>query len=386
MSYHGRSAIEAYTIVEHRINAVVNQLNKTKVEKHNDPNELVRLRQDRDAAEAAEQRVERETAKVERKQAEKDARKKEAEEAALALEQLNAFDSTIEAAAKKQEMPSEMTLNFASPSSTKDAVTPSAKPKKKGGIVDKRSEVNLDAAVDVIFGGGQAAKGVGESGQADEFVNTGGGWLDDDSDDDFWGGGSSSKAVDVSDFGGGKEVKHKDKSLGALGQEVEKVEAGRFETREMEKLTDVAHQRKAAAQKKAAELEAKKAAEAEAAAIALAAKRARKSMASGQRWRTRRSKVQQLRESKLEADRASGTLDEALEANQSVAEEELMVLEAIFGEEAFERDMDESLPTFTLLVTECNGKGEEATSKAANHDGCRVPVAFAAGSGGGGRY
>ena len=140
------------------------------------------------------------------------------------------------------------------------------------------------------------------------------------------------------------------------------MEAGRFETREMEKLTDVAHQRKAAAQKKAAELEAKKAAEAEAAAIALAAKRAQ---LDGKRSEVADAAQQgtAAAQSKLDADRASGTLDEALEANASVAEEELMVLEAIFGEEAFERDMDESLPTFTLLVTECNGKGEETTVK-----------------------
>ena len=129
-----------------------------------------------------------------------------------------------------------------------------------------------------------------------------------------------------------------------------------------EKLTDVAHQRKAAAQKKAAELEAKKAAEAEAAAIALAAKRAQ---LDGKRSEVADAAQQgtAAAQSKLDADRASGTLDEALEANASVAEEELMVLEAIFGEEAFERDMDESLPTFTLLVTECNGKGEETRVK-----------------------
>ena len=43
VGYHNRTAVR-FHMVEHRINAVVNRLNKTKVEKHNNPNELRELR------------------------------------------------------------------------------------------------------------------------------------------------------------------------------------------------------------------------------------------------------------------------------------------------------------------------------------------------------
>lgn len=46
VGYHSRGAVR-HTMVEHRVNAVVNRLNKTKVEMHNDPSELARLRRGR---------------------------------------------------------------------------------------------------------------------------------------------------------------------------------------------------------------------------------------------------------------------------------------------------------------------------------------------------
>ena len=52
VGYHDRKAVRR-TVVEHRINAVVNRLSKTRVEMHNNPSELVALRAERDDAGAA---------------------------------------------------------------------------------------------------------------------------------------------------------------------------------------------------------------------------------------------------------------------------------------------------------------------------------------------
>ena len=46
--------LRRFYMVEHRINAIVNRLEKTKVEKNNNPTDLLRLREARDAEEAAE--------------------------------------------------------------------------------------------------------------------------------------------------------------------------------------------------------------------------------------------------------------------------------------------------------------------------------------------
>ena len=43
VGYHDRGAVRRH-MVEHRVNAIVNRLDKTRVEKHNNPSELVALR------------------------------------------------------------------------------------------------------------------------------------------------------------------------------------------------------------------------------------------------------------------------------------------------------------------------------------------------------
>ena len=46
VGFHDRGAVRHH-VVEHRVNAIVKRLEKTQVEKHNNPSELIELRKQR---------------------------------------------------------------------------------------------------------------------------------------------------------------------------------------------------------------------------------------------------------------------------------------------------------------------------------------------------
>ena len=215
-----------------------------------------------------------------------------------------------------------------------------------------------------------------------------GGWFEEEDDDPFW----LSQAVDVSEEGAGgmgtdggaggtSASKWRDReggSLGALGMEAEKVAASRHTDDEMERLTRAAHERKAAATKRAEEAAARKA---EKDAQAAAELELRRDKLDGKRAEVAAAAARgaEAAGARLVADRESGALVEALEANEATREEECMVLEAVNGEEAFKRidaagDADApggaemggegggagAYPAFSLEVTGERGGGGEA--------------------------
>jgi len=196
----------------------------------------------------------------------------------------------------------------------------------------------------------------------------GGDWLDDDDEEDpFWSsgpsGGSSSAASAAASagegFGGPAAVAQtwRDASLGVLGEEVARVEAGRKSAGEMERLTEAAHERKAAAKSRAAEAAAKKA---EAEAKAAEAVEAKRRELHGQREQAAEAAASGARaaQARLDADRAAGLAGAALEENEAAQEEELMVLEAVLGEEGFEREEEAAPPAFRLTVAGERARGE----------------------------
>ena len=331
VGYHDQANKKFHT-VEHRTNAIVNRLEKTKVEKHNDHNELVRLRRQRDAEEEEEIRRQRELGKVERKQEDK------AAITAAWLKQMEIEESRS-------------LMDYVGPEPSVDEPTeklakPSGKKGKKGKY-DGRASVD-DSMIDDLFGLSAVSASQSAAGGDDP---AGGGWMDDD-DEDFWGGGGA--AEDVSDpYGMSRDTvgpaRRRDKELGALGAEVEKVEASRKSVDEMQDLAKLAHERKAAMKVKAAEAAKKKA---EADAVEAAALAARRTALDGKRAEAAATvaRASDAARARLAADVASGALEGHLEANAAVHEEELMVVEAIFGEEAFERDEDASPPAYILTV------------------------------------
>lgn len=149
VGYH-KESMRRYHLVEHRINAVINRLNKTKVERHNDPNELVRLRRERDAIEESEERAAREGAKKSQKEAEKDARKKAAADA----ERLRMFDYDDTRTATVYGLEDVDKGRAAAMHAETERAIKASMTKKKKGIVDKRGAGVDDASlVDDLFGG-----------------------------------------------------------------------------------------------------------------------------------------------------------------------------------------------------------------------------------------
>ena len=96
IGFHKKGEVRS-TVVHARVNDIVNRLNKTKVEKHNNPAELFELKQQRDAAELAESKAAaseaRKGAALEKdaaRQAASQARRESAERAAAAEEETEA--------------------------------------------------------------------------------------------------------------------------------------------------------------------------------------------------------------------------------------------------------------------------------------------------------
>ena len=351
-----------FHMVEHRTNAIVNRLNKTKVEKHNNPNELVELKRQRNAEEEAEQRAAREAHKTEMQDAAKAERRKKAENE----ERLRMFDydpDRVETVYGREAAPVDAARAAALHAETEKAIAQSLATKKKKGKIGDKFDRGVDDSklVADLFGLAMpSAAGDDEDEDGGGAGGSGGGWLDDNDDGDFWGGGG---AVDVSEadiFSGGGALKEgggarrTKERLGELGKEVEKVEAGRKSLDEMQDLAKIAHERKAQQKEKAAAKAAEKAAE-EAAAAAALEKRRGELDARREAAKANAAAGAAAAAARVDADRASGALTEMLEANSATHEEELMVLEAIFGEEGFARNEGVEPPAFALTVGSDDG-------------------------------
>jgi hypothetical protein len=136
---------------------------------------------------------------------------------------------------------------------------------------------------------------------------------------------------------------------------------------EMAQLTELAHRRKAEAAKKAAEAQkAKSAAEAQAAA-ALEQRRAEQHGLAAQAAAEVAAGVEAARAA-LEAAASSAGLDELHSANRVAQDEELMVIEAIYGDGLVREDgggSSDGHASFSLLVVGETAKGAEAAIKLA---------------------
>jgi hypothetical protein len=311
VGYHDRSKVR-HTVVEHRINAVVKALEKTKVEKHNNPSELERLRRQRDEEVAEE---ERQRLKAERKQQAVDkeaARERVAELEASKVETLYGMENIDEKVA------AELLAR------TEEKIADTIKSKtKKGKNYERGAGVDDASLVDDLFGGGGGLSG-----------GAGGGWgASSDSDDGF---GGQVELADVSDiFGadgdaaaGRQKQGERGEGLGALGLEAEAVAKQRKSVEELEKLTQVAHERKADAKAKAI---ASKTAREEA---ATAKDKAMQEALSRSHDSAKASLVRGIAaaDAALDTARQGGSIDTVFDENRARQEEELMVLEAIFAD------------------------------------------------------
>ena len=351
VGYHNRRAVKR-TIVEHRINAIVNRLQKTKVEKHNNPAELAALRRERDEREEAERKAASVAANKQKAIDEHEARMMEASKVETLYGMQNVDEDAQAKLLAEQERAIAETLKARSGK------------KKKGSYESRGAGVSDATLVDDLFGGldvggskdgGSSGGGTGEGGDlGDLWGGEDDDWgvidIGDDDDGEAGGGGS------LYGSGGKGESKYSTEGLGALGLEAAAVQAKAKSTKEMEDLTALAHQRKAeqaAAAKAAAEAKAAKAAEERA---ALEAKR--------QALNGRRAEVAAAVTSGREAAATAlaaldaNALEGVHELNRAAQMEELMVLEAIYGDEALIKESeDEPTGAFTLCVEGENAGG-----------------------------
>jgi hypothetical protein len=376
VGYHNRRAVK-HTVVEHRINAIVNRLQKTRVEKHNNPAELAALRRERDEEEEAERKSASVAANKQKAIDEHEARMKEATK----VETLYGMQNVDEDAQAKLLAEQEAAI-----AATLKARAASGK-KKKGSYESRGAGVSDASLVDDLFGGiavsdkpaakaGGGGGGGGGGGAADDDGGDGGdlwGGVDDDwgmvdigdddgSDDDDGGGEGGGSLYGSGGGGGGKRFG--DASLGALGAEAAAVAANAKSEKEMEQLAALAHERKAAAAEAAKKAAAAKAAKAEEERAALEAKR---QALHGKRAEVTAEAVRGRTEAAA-ALAALGDTSEAAELNRAAQEEELMVLEAIYGEEALAKEEGEPTTAFALCV-----EGETAAGKPAS---VRLRVSF----------
>ena len=337
VSHKDRRAVKV-TMVEHRINAIVNRLEKTKVEKNYSPTELYDMRRARDAKEDAEDRARK---KAERKQAAIDKETARAEEESR-LADLKALEKAAQEEADVLQTETERRIKehfariaasdaSASASSTNAAAGVAKKTGSKqstsggGGAVDA-------VLADALFGGGiydrVGCEGSDDDDDDDDGNAFGIGGLDI-SDSQSAGGGTASKGVALRKKESGK--------LGKLGQEVADVEAARKTAKEMDALTAVAHERKAEAQRKAEEAAQAKAAKEAAKEAELALKRSQ--MAEGKVKVAETVRAARDAANTALASLSTEAIAEVHDANESSQAEELMVLEAIFAE-GFVRSAD----------------------------------------------
>merc|ERR1712166_26888 len=337
VGYHD-SKKRKFHMIEHKNNAIINKLNKTKTEANNTPRELLELRNDRDFEELKE--LKRQNAEAFK------------EKGAVEAERLSRLEDEMARRAAWDEG----TLTAYGQTAGHTIVKPKAAKKKgskKKRFIDKLPE---DEIYNDLFGG--------DCEQNTTSTEGGGLWSDSD-DDDFWGDSDDDEIDECASFGAAGMTAWAEKQIhsqgyGALGKQAAILELTSKSDNMMDKLAAVAHARKAEQEKKTAEIRAKKEAKAAAEANAAAKKAAAKGEALLARHKAESSAVDggnAAAVADLEALKSSGGLDEVLEANQEAQEEELMVLESIF-DELFTQDEDDT-GCFTLAVVGENTNGKE---------------------------
>ena len=400
VGFHDRHAVKM-TVVEHRVNAIVNRLNKTKVEVDKTPSEFDAERRERDKAEAALDKEARvalwKQAALERQAA---AEKKAVDEA-LAEQTLYGMQVVDHAAAEAQAAETERKIaewkkqgaSERGKGVSNDALVEDLfsgvvdkggfKSKKKGNKGGSLADADVAAATGLPLAPPRApnsAPPLPNSAPAEDDDNLWGGG--DDEDEGFWGaadeaddfyggGGAGGGGAELgrlyAEGAGGAGAQKMDKSLGALGQQAVAVMQAAKSADEMAQLTELAHRRKAEAAKKAAEAQkAKSAAEAQAAA-ALEQRRAEQHGLAAQAAAEVAAGVEAARAA-LEAAASSAGLDELHSANRVAQDEELMVIEAIYGDGLVREDgggSSDGHASFCLLVVGETAKGAEAAIKLA---------------------
>jgi hypothetical protein len=304
IGFHKKGEVRS-TVVHARVNDIVNRLNKTKVEKHNNPAELFELKQQRDAAELAESKAAaseaRKGAALEKdaaRQAASQARRESAERAAAAEEETEAAQALF--------------ANLAAGDVTfggdDDAVYGASSDDDDGFGGGGGGEAGLDTALDDLFGGGPGSGAPGSGG------GIGGGY----------GKGGAKKARSAA------ELKKAAAAAAAVVHDLPQAEVDR-----MRALTELAHKRKEeariAAEAKAAAREekaAKKAEKLDAEAAALDGKRADAAARAAAADAAARAAVGS---GGADAAAAAAAADENAEAQA----EERVVLQAIFGDDDF---------------------------------------------------
>ena len=381
----GDRSLVRYTLVEHRVNAIVNRLNKTKTCAHNEPRELAALRAARDAEAAAEAdaarrekhkqtALEREAARIREASKVETIYGMEAQDvdtvfaaqaqadaelaAALAVreKQQAAEKGAAAAAAARRSVEEELVDDMFG---TSCSFKVGGKLGKKLGKKKAAAKASASGGSAGCGGGGGAGGGGGGGSSAPSAATTSAGQsaaaaavsvvVDDGDgdwsvggagggdDDDEWGspggtmgaGGSSLYDESAGVAAGG--TRH-DPSLGAMGIEAAELKAKSKSADEMVGLVAIAHQRREEAAEKARAKAAAKAAEKEAAARAAEAA----AEARAERMVKVTDEVAALdaaaRAAVVRAEKG-GQLAAALEANERARGEEMMVLEAIFGDD-----------------------------------------------------
>jgi hypothetical protein len=375
------------TVVEHRINVVVNRLNKTKVEENVTPQVLRERRRERDDAETAAEKAERQAVRKkaavgreeERQRHEEYVREKHAREVAeqesiVAGVALRAEAERKVAAALKEAEQADR--RRAAEKSLSDIVEDTFTVKlvdKDEFKIGKKGKFKAPAAKQIVADKSAERGTLKADGNRSAELNAADEDADDnlwgaDEDDDFWRmalcGVAAPPTVSHSGAGypssGGPSARYTsggnmNARLGVLGEEVAAVASNARSATDMEKLAAKAHkQREEAAQKQAA---ARKAKEAKAEAKALALEQRRDGLQA--RRDEAATKVEQgvlAAQEELERALTNGTSEAMLTANRACQEDELVALEAIFADD-FTRDV-ETQDAFRLSVEGENAKRE----------------------------
>lgn len=369
VGFHDRKQIKM-TVVEHRINAIVNRLNKTKTEAHNNPRELADLRRARDEQEAAEAKAASRQMWKERKVEEDQRRADEAERQAAAidaeaktLESMYAMDRALDAAMHASSVQQDRALQArrAQLSARSEETRASEEAALIGGlfssaVVDKSGWKKKGKSGKAALANGMEESAAGDDG-VDGHGRGGGPSVATDFDDNLWGAEDDEDAAFWASFGGvgggagggggasyagaGVVRLKRGEKLGELGEEAAAVQAARKTADEMEKLTRVAHDRKDEAERKAAAAKHARDEKAKAAEVELARKRGEQ-QAKHAGAQSVVSSGLVVANSSLDAQRADGTIEATLEQNRSTQDEELMVLEAIFAEALVKEEAEDS--------------------------------------------
>ena len=311
VTFHARQAVKS-VVIERRVNEIVNRLNRSKLEAHNNPSELWQLRQDRDKTEIKE-----------RQAAHKQAARQKALEMDAERLRLGELDASKRETVYGYEAVDQAALDDAV-RQEEAKIKASLRKKKKGKVEVRTMEDDLvgdmfgDLAAPEPAPATSAAKGGGGDDDWLQGAAVGGDWGDDDD-----GGGGA--VIGLESGGGAATVAE----LNAQRELLFSTET----TAEMENLVKVAHARKAEAEVKHAqkqeEKRAKAAARAEAEGRARGEAPARRAAAADKAA----AALGAAREG-VEAARADGSLAASVEENVGqLQQDELMVLQAIFGDD-----------------------------------------------------